>query len=298
MWNFKAEQKQFEIGGQKIGGRPGERPVTLIGSIFYRKHKIVADEHTGEFDRKAAEDLINLQETFSDKTGNPCMIDVVGANAEALRKYIDFVASKSGVPILLGGTTDKVRMDCLDYVQKTGLGERIVYNSIMPESKEEEFIKIKESGVKAAVFLTASFKDFTSIGRLNALREILPKFSKSGIKILVDTCVVDVLSLGQACKTIFDVKNEFGLPTGCSPHNAIATWRGLKTKMGPQANKPSLASVITATVAAGADFTLYGPIGNAEYIFPAIAVVDAAYSQILVERKIKISKEHPKYKIP
>jgi tetrahydromethanopterin S-methyltransferase subunit H len=299
MWNFKVQQLTFEIGGQRIGGQPGGRPVTLIGSIFYNRHKIVTNEATGEFDKKRAEELINLQETFSDKTGNPCMIDVVGANAESLRKYIDFVASITEVPLLLGGTVDKVRMDCLNFVRENGLSGRIVYNSIVPESKEEEFIKIHESGVKAAIFLAASFKFFTSVGRIAALRETLPKFSKAGIEnILVDTCVVDVLSLGQACKTIYDIKDEFGLPAGCGAHNALATWKGLKTKMGTQAAKPSLAAIITSTVAAGADFTLYGPIENAEYIFPAIAVVDAAYSQILAEKKIKVPPDHPRYKIP
>ena len=299
MWNFKAEQKKFEIAEQKIGGLPGERPVTLIGSIFYHRHKIVRDENTGEFDKKAAEDLINLQQTFSDKTGNPCMVDVVGANSDSMRKYLDFVASITEIPILLGGTSDKVRMDCLAFVRESGLSDRIVYNSIVPESKEEEFLKIQESGVKAALFLAISFKIFTSTGRIDAVREILPKVSRSGIeKLIVDTCVVDVLSLGQACNAIFKVKNEFGLPSGCGAHNAIATWKGLKTKMGKQATKPSLASVITSTVAAGADFVLYGPIEDAEYIFPAIAVVDAAYSQLAVEKKIKINKDHPRYKIP
>jgi tetrahydromethanopterin S-methyltransferase subunit H len=190
-------------------------------------------------------------------------------------------------------------MDCLAFVRESGLSDRIVYNSIVPESKEEEFLKIQESGVKAALFLAISFKIFTSTGRIDAVREILPKVSRSGIeKLIVDTCVVDVLSLGQACNAIFKVKNEFGLPSGCGAHNAIATWKGLKTKMGKQATKPSLASVITSTVAAGADFVLYGPIEDAEYIFPAIAVVDAAYSQLAVEKKIKINKGHPRYKIP
>ena len=299
MWNFKAEQKKFEIARQKIGGLPGERPVTLIGSIFYHRHKIVRDENTGAFDKKVAEDLINLQQTFSDKTGNPCMVDVVGANSESMRKYLDFVASVTEMPILLGGTSDKVRMNCLDFIQESGLSDRIVYNSIVPESKEEEFLKIQESGVKVALFLAISFKIFTSTGRIDAVREILPKISRSGIeKLIIDTCVVDVLSLGQACKAILKVKNEFGFPSGCGAHNAIATWKGLKTKMGKQAIKPSLVSVITSTMAAGADFVLYGSIEDAEYIFPAVAVVGTAYSQLSVEKKIKINQDHPRYKIP
>jgi tetrahydromethanopterin S-methyltransferase subunit H len=64
-------------------------------------------------------------------------------------------------------------------------------------------------------------------------------------------------SLGQACKAVLDVKSEFGLPSGCGAHNAIATWRGLKSKMGEQAVKPCQASIVTTAVAAGADFALW-----------------------------------------
>ena len=81
-----------------------------------------------------------------------------------------------------------------------------------------------------------------------------------------------------------------------TPHIASATWEA-REKMGEQAVKPCLASVVTMAVAAGADFVLYGPIGDAEYIFPAVSVVDAAYSQLLIEKKIKIGTEHPRYKI-
>ena len=71
--------KTFEIGNVKIGGNHGQVPTVLIGSIFYNKHYIVKDEVKGEFDRQEAERLIKQQEEFSDKTGNPHMIDVVGA---------------------------------------------------------------------------------------------------------------------------------------------------------------------------------------------------------------------------
>src|SRR4030042_3097331 len=103
MLELNAEQKVFEISGVKIGGKPEERPTVLIGSIFFRKHGIVEDERTGKFDHKRAEELINLQETFSDKTGNPCMLDVVGASSQALIKYLEFTAEKSSSPLLMDG---------------------------------------------------------------------------------------------------------------------------------------------------------------------------------------------------
>jgi len=50
-------------------------------------------------------------------------------------------------------------------------------------------------------------------------------------------------------------------------------------------------------VAVGGDFVLYGPIGNAKYIFPAVAMVDTAYSQLIIEQGKPLDKKHPRYRI-
>jgi len=298
MWKFETPQKQFEIGGVKVGGLPGQRPTVLIGSIFYHKHKIVTDDVKGEFDRTAAEQMINAQDEFSKKTGNPCMIDVVASTPEAIVKYLDFTAGLSDAPLLIGGTTAGIRLAGLDYARGSGLTGRVVYNSLTPSHSKKELEKIKEVGVKSAVFLAMSFKSFTSQGRVASTEEILPTLAAAGIEnILVDTCVIDIPTLGQACKAIREVKNRFGLPAGCGAHNAVATWRGLKEKMGRQAVKPALASASVVAAAAGADFVLYGPIEGAEVVFPTVAMVDTAFSQLLIEKGERLNKEHPRYKI-
>ena len=95
------EQKRFEISGVRVGGIPGERATVLVGSIFYHGHKVVKDDRKGDFDRGLAEELINRQEEFSDKTGNPCMLDVVGSTPEALNKFLDFTAGITDIPLLM-----------------------------------------------------------------------------------------------------------------------------------------------------------------------------------------------------
>jgi tetrahydromethanopterin S-methyltransferase subunit H len=67
--------------------------------------------------------------------------------------------------------------------------------------------------------------------------------------------------------------------------------------MGEQAVEPCLASVNAATATVGADFILYGPIEDSKIVFPAVAMVDTANSQTLVEKKIQIPKDHPRYRI-
>lgn len=299
MWEFESEQKVFDIGGVKVGGMPIERPTVLIGSIFYRNHKIMIDENKGKFDRSKAEQLINVQEEFSEKTGNPCMLDVVGATPEALIKFLDFSAKVSSSPLLMDGISIEARIEGIRYVEEVGLSERVVYNTIIPEYKPEELEALMEGDVKSVVVLAYYLKDFTSRGRVKVVKEVIPKLLEVGIdKIMVDTCVLDIPSLGSACKAIYDIKNELGYPSGCGAHNAIGTWRGLKTKMGNQARKPSVAAAAVFPAAIGADFVLYGPIEAADYIFPTIALVNAAYAQLSIEKGRKPSAGHPIFKIP
>ena len=54
MFEFTAEQKVFDIAGVKVGGKPGENPSVLIGSMFFRGHKIVSDPEKGIFDKAKA----------------------------------------------------------------------------------------------------------------------------------------------------------------------------------------------------------------------------------------------------
>jgi len=47
MWKFDAEDKVFQIGRVKMGGKLGYAPPVLIGTLFYNKHYIVKDEMKG-----------------------------------------------------------------------------------------------------------------------------------------------------------------------------------------------------------------------------------------------------------
>jgi len=298
MWSFGTEQKVAEIGTVKVGGLPGQQPTVLIGSIFYAKHSVVVDESKGEFDREKAEELLKVQEEFSDKTGNPHMVDVVGSNPEAMSRYLDFVASQTDAPMLLDGVSADIRIKGLDHVMQSGIKNPIIYNSLMPEYREGELEKIRDAGLKSAVILAYNIREFTSAGRLKVVRSLVPVAQSAGIENpLIDTCVIDVLTLGPACRAIYDVKNELGLPAGCGAHNAIGTWKGLRTKMGKQATHPSMASACAIAMAAGANFLLYGPIDTAQFIFPAIAMVDAAYAQLLREQGRRPPPGHPIFKI-
>ena len=298
MWNFKVEQKIFQIGGISVGGVPGQRPVVLVGTIFYHRHRLVKDENAGTFDEETAEKLVKAQDEMSDRTGNPCMVDVLGASVPAMKRHLEFVADHTKAPIMIDSPSAEIRATGLSYAKAQGFLDRVVYNSINPSAKPDELKAVQSSGVDSAVFLAYNMRDFSSAGRVAVIRELVNKRQDFGItKPLIDTCVLDLPTLGQAFRALFDLKDELGFPVGCGAHNAVALWRGLKTKMGEQAVKPCLASVNAATAAVGADFILYGPIDDAKVVFPAVAMVDAAYSQIPMEKKIQIPKDHPRYRI-
>jgi len=296
---FKSKQTVVDIAGVKVGGSLGENPTVLVGTIFYRGHKIVTNERAGEFDRKKAEELINSQDDFSERTGNPCMLDVVGSTSEAMKKFIEFVANATDAPFLVDGPTPDVRIAGLEYAKEIGVIDRAVYNSLIPEYKPEELAKMKEVGLRSSILLAYNVKEFTTNGRIKALRELIKIASQGGIdKPLLDTCVLDVPSLGSACRALFTVKDEIGLPAGCGAHNAVSLWRGLKKKFDERAVKPSLASACVVAVSVGADFVLYGPVEDAPYVFPPIAMVNAAYGHAFqMEKGTRPSPTHPIFKV-
>jgi tetrahydromethanopterin S-methyltransferase subunit H len=299
MWQPAPEQKKFTVGKVTIGGRMGESLTVLIGSIFYRGQKSLDFiEETGGFNRRECERLIRLQEEFSDKTGLPCMLDVVLSSKKWISPIMDFITSVTDSPILLDAPSAEIRFAALDYAKESGIQDKCVYNSLNPESRKTEYDKIMETRLRAALLLAYNTRDITSKGRVDAIKQLLPKAIESGIeKILMDACVLDVPTLGSAFKAIFDLKNELGYPAGCGAHNAIGTWRGLRTKMGLEAVKPCSAVADALTIAAGADFILYGPIEGAPFVFPSVAMVDAAFAQLLIEKGEVPPPSHPIFKI-
>jgi tetrahydromethanopterin S-methyltransferase subunit H len=226
------------------------------------------------------------------------MFDVVGATPEAIQKHLEFAAGVTEQPLLIDGTTSDVRLAGLEYAVQAGIVDRVVYNSIQPEIGDDELQALQDAGVKSAILLTYYMKDFTASGRVQCVRELLPRLQEAGVhQLMVDTCVLDLATMGSACSAMFDIKNEMGLPAGGGVHNAVAMWRGLKKKMGDHAYEPCMASAAAAAVAMGADFVLYGPVEDAKYVFPAVAMTDTALSQLMMERGIRPEKDHPRYRV-
>ncbi len=303
MFNFSTEQQSFDIAGVTIGGQPGATPTVLVGSLFYLGHNLVSDTKTGRFDHQAAKALLETQDQVSAKTGIPCMVDVVGNTKEAMRHYIDFVAEATDAPFLLDSTSAETKMSAIRYASEVGLTKRVVYNSLMPSSSSEEFETIREVKLEQAILLAYSKNLTSTAGRVEIIKPegstgLLDRAQQHGItKPLVDTVVLDVPTLGLACRAIYELKDKFGLVCGCGAHNAVDTWRGLKTKFRSGLLETGVASSGVLAAAAGADFVLYGPLEHSEVVFPMVAMVEAAWGQLVFERTGKVDLKHPLFKI-
>lgn len=299
VFKFVRDQKTWDLYGVEIGGQPGARPTVMIGSIFYEGSSLVRDERKGKFDKKRARAVLEKEAVISQATGNPRITDIVGSTSEALIKYIDFVSEETDSPFSIDGATAEARIPATRHVGEVGLADRAVYNSISVKCKDEEIEAMKDAGVESAILLCYNPRRPTIDGRLESLKKVLEFAEKAGIKKpLVDPCILDLPDPGPVSKTIYRIKEDYGLPTGCGAHNAVDQWNKRRAMDSRSyALRAAVANVFPIIM--GANFALYGPIEKAEDVYNACSLADAyvAYAMKAEEGMAPESMEHPLYKI-
>jgi len=299
LFKFETEQKVFDVAGVKVGGQPGQLPTVMVGSIFYHKDKIIEDEKLGKFNKIMAEEILKKEEEISDRTGNPRIVDVCSAWPEPFSKFIEFVADNIDGPFSIDGTTAEVRIAGAKYVAEVGLSDRVVYNSITPDIKEEEVSAIREAKIKSAILLTFNPRKPTLAGRLEVVDRLIEIAEKAGIENrLVDTTVLDAPDPGPTGKAVYLVKAKYGLPAGCGAHNAIEMWHK-RRKLSEQIYLTGSVVANVLPIIMGANFMLYGPVRRASAMYIPCALADAyvAYS-MRQEYNIKpLTNNHPLFRV-
>ncbi len=301
---FKTKQITACIAGVQVGGQPGEHPTCIIPSIFYDSDRLLSDPKNGIFDRKSAETQLNRAAELSEETGNPLFIDIMGLTAEAMVKYVDFVAEAVSVPFLVDSVSRDAKLAAVRHIHEVGLTQRAVYNSINWWSTSDELKILQELGVKSAVVLAYDPKA-PDQGRLSSLEGnnqkpgLLQTAQQAAIQnILIDTAVLNVPSIGSAVEAIRQIKEKYGLPAGCAPNNAISLWKRIKTtEFGVDARKICLGASTLYTQVMGANFVIAGALDYADAVFPAVAMADAIVAAQAEKLGIKIPPIHPLYKI-
>jgi tetrahydromethanopterin S-methyltransferase subunit H len=300
VYSYKVEQRTLEIGTAKIGGNPGLVPTVMVGSIFYSKDKLVRDPQSGDIDKTGTEDMLTQLADISERTGLPSVLDVVASSPIAMEKYLRYLADMTDMPLLIDGSGSlEVNIAGIEVAKDAGLLDRVALNSLTPDDDEEIYSKIEEVGLRNAVILTFSNEAMTSASKRVELAEQLYDRAKAvGVdNVMFDTGVVDLPTLGLACRALMMAKDKFGLPVGCGAHNAVAMWKGLVPKFGKDAKTPAFVGSNLMPIALGADFVLYGPIKHAQVVFPSVAMIDVALSGSLIEERIRPDRPHPRYLI-
>lgn len=290
------------VCGIPMGGRPGLHATVMAGSIFFDRHRIVTDMKEGIFDQVEARRLLALQDEWSDRTGNPRMVDIVASSPRAIERYLEFVCAQTDAPVMIDGSSPDVRMAGLRWAASAGVMHRVVYNSLSPESLDREFEVLAEVGCRAAVILSLSSKDLSLAGRISTLEGdggLIARARAVGVhELMIDPGVIDLPSLGVAAEAMRVIRERFGLVTGTAAHNAVGTWGGLKDGKFGEGSYERMTAVIDAlNTAWGGSFLLYGPLSAAPVAFPAVAAVDACLAQVLMEDGIIVGLDHPLFRV-
>ncbi|MGB7571399.1 MAG: tetrahydromethanopterin S-methyltransferase subunit H [Methanothrix sp.] len=306
MFRFKREQIVVNVAGVKMGGQPGELASVLCGTIFYHGHRIVEDEEKGIFDRAAAEKLVFRQAELSQETGCPSVLHIYARSTQALARYLDFAEGIWSGPFIIDSADPATRIAAAALATEQGYADRTIYNSISLATDEAEVQAIRDSEVDSAIILAYNPAQPGVDGSLAVLetgggvreKGLLDSAREMGIvNLLIDPAVLPLGSgAGAALRFSVAAKARLGLPVGSGIHNAVSSWPWLSRKE-VAAKRGCDAAAAAMQLLAAADFLLYGPIENADIIFPAAALADILVAEAVADLEIVPADTHPLHRL-
>ncbi len=306
MFRFKREQSVVNVGGVKLGGQPGELPTVLCGTIFYQGHKIVKDEEAGLFDREIAEGLVARQAELAEETGCPAVLHLYARTSKAFEKYLDFAETAWGGPLIIDSADFAVRASAAGLVSELGYADKAIYNSISLATTDEEAEAIRDSEIDSAILLAYNPAEPGVEGSLKvletggAVREkgLIPLARELGFaNLLVDPGALPLGSgAGAALRFSVVAKARLGLPVGSGIHNAVSTWAWLREKE-KTARRCCDAAAAAMQLLSAADFLLYGPIENADFIFPAAVMADILIAEAVRDLDVQPEAGHSLHRL-
>ncbi len=280
-------------GGVKLGGIPGEKPLLMIGSLFYMGDKCLGENSV---DKTCVEDVYNKARTAADTYGLGLGVDLIIPDKPLVEKILDTIDLLEP-PVFLDIPDEAARPQAYRLVGEKGLGELIVANGVDPYTSKEELGLIREAGVDSAVLLLFDPRNPTGSlrprDRLRLLTEKLkPMAEEAGFKnLLADAIVLDPASIALSGETIYLVKKHVGIPSGCAPANSIGIIS--RKKHGAQTYYSVNAAAIAYLRTMGADYIMYGPIKRLETLGEAAATIDSLLAYNLLQEGIRVPRNHP-----
>jgi tetrahydromethanopterin S-methyltransferase subunit H len=298
MFSFTKEQIIFDISGIKIGGQPGINPTVLFGGLFFK----------GEPDFKSAKKLIQKMLYLSNKTGIPAIPDFFIKKEEYIENIMNFIERTlpKDHPFSIDIIEPDLKIKTLNYLYDRKLLSRTIYNSIHVGIKNEERETLKKYTPDAAIIVAFNPKDKSPDGKIEVLENganlidsgLLDIAKNLGVKkILVDTAAMAPgENSGASIAAIPVIKEEYGLPTGCAIHNVVEKSKWLNDFKTEKKIVDASSNVNIPLF--GGNFAIFGPIENADMVFPIIAWQDILISEY-TQNYFGVSPEdsHPRRKL-
>lgn len=298
MFSFTKEQEILEISDTKIGGQPGMYPTVLFGGMFFK----------GEPDYETAEKYLNNMLDLSKRTGNPAIPDLFIRKEEYIEEITNFIERvlPENQPFSIDVTDPQVKVRVLECLHEKNLLSRTIYNSIHVGITDEEREALTKYTPEMAIIVAFNPKDKSPDGKIEVLENgahitdigLLDISKNLGIKkILIDTAALAPGdNTGAAIAAIPVIKEEYGLPTGCAIHNVVEKSKWLNDFESARKTVDASSNVNISLF--GGDFAIFGPIGNADIVFPTVAWQDILISEY-TENYFGISPDeyHPRRKL-
>ena len=305
MFEISRDQKVCEVGGVKIGGKPGEYPCVCVSSIFQKGDKVFAGKRKDGFDEKRAEKLLKTQERLTAETGVPGMADIVANTGEEFKLLVDFVSSVSTMPFCIDAWVMKPKLEGAAYCAEKGLLDRMFYNSltIWEKDLETEIREISQIGVKHVLLVAFDQDDQMPSGRITGTQKLLDAIDKVGAKfesIMVDTSVMNGPATAFCGVANRMIKEKWGFPTASAPSNGsymdLQRFKDMWQFKGWSSTDAALEGLSAFFFH---DMIFSGPMAGATRILPAVAEAEAFLATAVFAETKQLPKDpnHPLYKL-
>jgi tetrahydromethanopterin S-methyltransferase subunit H len=104
--------------------------------------------------------------------------------------------------------------------------------------------------------------------------------------------------MGITVRAIPAIKEKFGFPTGLGTGNVVTTMGWVKAHVAKEYRKGCVTATNAIMQVQGANWLMFGPAEQAEYVFPAVAVVDTYIASAAADLDTRpLSEDHPIFKM-
>ncbi|MHA2211745.1 MAG: hypothetical protein ACW992_01135, partial [Candidatus Thorarchaeota archaeon] len=269
---------------------------------FFAGQPIMENTREGVFDKRLAEEWIDVGNLMAERTGHPLMIQAFGRTPKAMEMHLSWLAEHFEGPIIFESVKPESRIRGIEFCDETGLGNRALYNSINLSMTDEEKNALTGSSLDKAIVLGWTPRATSLPGRMATITEMVASAQDMGIsKFLIDPGALPVGNgHGLEYRTLLAVKSQLGFPTSLAPHNAPSAWKFIK-ESDLDDERMHLTTLVAASSVAqvfAADCIMYGSMIRTREAFGAAALIGNAISSAAAESGHAIGLERELFDPP